>query len=73
MVNIRHVVHGFFIAKSHISTAKFYTFKINDVKNINENVDNFLKLVAYLNNLGVYVSDEVQAILLLSLLPQRYD
>ena len=52
---------------------KFYTFKMNDVKSINENVDNFLKVVADLNNLGVDVSDEVQAILLLSSLPQRYD
>ncbi|WZZ77670.1 hypothetical protein YC2023_098242 [Brassica napus] len=52
---------------------KFYTFKINDVKSIDENVDNFLHLVADLNNLGVNVSDEVQAILLLSSLPHRYD
>ena len=46
---------------------------MNDVKNINENVDNFLKLVADLNHLGVDMSDEVQAILLLSSLPHRYD
>ena len=52
---------------------KFYTFKMNDAKSIDENVDDFLKLVADLNNLGVDVSDEVQAILLLSSLPQRYD
>ena len=52
---------------------KFYIFKMNDAKSIDENVDDFLKLVADLNTLCVDVSDEVQAIMLLSSLPQRYD
>ena len=52
---------------------RFYTFKMADSKSIDENVDDFLKLVADLNNLQVEVSEEVQAILLLSSLPNKYD
>ncbi|WZZ72276.1 hypothetical protein YC2023_083646 [Brassica napus] len=52
---------------------RFYTFKMVDSKSIDENVDDFLKLVADLNNLQVEVSEEVQAILLLSSLPAKYD
>ena len=52
---------------------RFYTFKMTDSKSIDENVDDFLKLVADLNNLQVEVSEEVQAILLLSSLPNKYD
>ncbi|KAG7633109.1 Reverse transcriptase RNA-dependent DNA polymerase [Arabidopsis suecica] len=42
-------------------------------KKIDENIDDFLKIVADLNHLQIEVSDEVQAILLLSSLPARYD
>lgn len=52
---------------------KFYTFKMNDSKSIDANVDDFLKLVADLNNLNVDVSEEVQAILLLNSMPRMYD
>src|SRR5690606_10588060 len=52
---------------------RFYTFKMADSKSIDENVDDFLKLVADLSNLQVEVSEEVQAILLLSSLPNKYD
>ena len=52
---------------------KFYTFKMNDSKSIDNNVDDFLKLVTDLNNLSVEVDEEVQAILLLNSMPQRYD
>lgn len=52
---------------------RFYTFKMKDSKSIDENVDDFLKLVADLNNLQVEVTEEVQAILLLSSLPNKYD
>lgn len=49
---------------------KFYTFKMNDSKSIDANVDDFLKLVADLNNLRVEVDEESQAILLLNSMPQ---
>lgn len=52
---------------------RFYTFKMSDSKSIDENVDDFLKLVADLNNLQVDVTEEVQAILLLSSLSNKYD
>jgi len=42
-------------------------------KKIDENIDDFLKIVADLNHLHIEVTDEVQAILLLSSLPSRYD
>lgn len=46
---------------------------MSDSKTIDENVDDFLKLVADLSNLQVEVSEEVHAILLLSSLPNKYD
>lgn len=52
---------------------RFYTFKMSDSKSIEENIDDFLKLVADLNNLQVEVTEEVQAILLLSSLSHKYD
>jgi len=51
----------------------FYTFKMQENKKIDENIDDFLKIVADLNHLQIEVTDEVQAILLLSSLPARYD
>ena len=51
----------------------FYTFKMQENKKIDENIDDFLKIVADLNHLQIDVTDEVQAILLLSSLPSRYD
>jgi len=52
---------------------KFYTYKMTDSRSIDGNVDDFLKLVTDLNNIGVDVTEEVQAILLLSSLYDRYD
>ena len=49
---------------------KFYTFKMNDYKSIDTNVDDFLKLVADLKNINVEVDKAVQAILLLNSMPQ---
>jgi len=42
-------------------------------KKIDENIDDFLKIVVDLNHIQIEVRDEVQAILLLSSLPSRYD
>ncbi|CAA7047040.1 unnamed protein product [Microthlaspi erraticum] len=42
-------------------------------KNVDENVDDFLKIVAELSSLNVEVSDEVQAILLLTSLTPSFD
>lgn len=52
---------------------KFYTYKMTDSRSIDGNVDDFLKLVTDLNNIGVDVTEEVQAILLLSSLSNMYD
>lgn len=52
---------------------RFYTFKMSDFKGIDENVDDYLKLVTNLNNLQVEMSEDVQAILPLSSLSHRYD
>ena len=51
----------------------FYTFKMVESKSIDQNVDDFLKIVAELGSLQVEVSDEVQAILLLTSLPTNFD
>ena len=49
---------------------KFYTFKMNNYKSIDTNVDDFLMLVADLKNMNVEVDKAVQAILLLNSMPQ---
>ena len=52
---------------------KFYTFKMIESKSIDENIDDFLKLVSGLSSVNVSVLEEVQAILLLSSLPSQYN
>lgn len=52
---------------------KFYNFKMVDSVSIDANIDEFLKLVSDLSSVGVTVTDEVQAILLLCSLPSRYN
>ncbi|KAL1198005.1 Retrovirus-related Pol polyprotein from transposon TNT 1-94 [Cardamine amara subsp. amara] len=52
---------------------KFYTFKMDGSKSIDQNIDDFLKTVSELASEKVTVTDEVQAILLLSSLPPHYD
>ena len=44
---------------------RFYIQDVSDSKSIDENVDDFRKLLADLNNLQVEVSEEVQAILVI--------
>lgn len=52
---------------------KVYNFRMQDSRSVDENIDDFLKLIADLGNLHIEVPDEVQAILILSLLPARFD
>ena len=52
---------------------KFYTFRMVDSKSVDQNIDDFLKLVSGLSSLNVEVTEEVQAILLLNSLPAQYN
>ena len=52
---------------------KFYTFRMEDSKSVDQNIDDFLKLVSGLASLKVEVTEEVQAILLLNSLPAQYN
>ena len=52
---------------------KFYTFRMVESKSIDQNIDDFLKLVSGLSSLSVVVTEEVQAILLLNSLPAQYN
>lgn len=52
---------------------KVYSFKMQESKSIDQNMDDFLKIIADLSNLSIEVPEEVQAILLLNSLPTRYD
>ena len=52
---------------------RFASFKMDDHKSIEENLDIFLKLVSDLASLNINISDEDQAIQVLSSLPQQYD
>lgn len=51
---------------------KFYSFKMNDTMSINENVNEFLKIVVELSSLEIVVGEEVRAILFLNGLSSRY-
>lgn len=51
----------------------FASFKMSEQKSIEENLDGFLKLVDDLASLNILVSDEDQAIQVLSSLPPQYD
>lgn len=52
---------------------KLYGFKMQDQKSIDDNIDDFLKIVGELSHLSIEVPEEVQAILLLNALPSKYD
>lgn len=52
---------------------KFSCFKMEEDKSIEENVDTFLKLIADLASIKIYITDEDQTIQLLSGLPSAYE
>ena len=43
---------------------KVYSFRMQETRTIDQNVDDFLKLIADLNNLNIEIPEEVPAILL---------
>ena len=51
----------------------FARYKMDESKSIEENLDKFLKLVDDLASLNINVSDEDQAIQILTSLPPQYD
>lgn len=52
---------------------RFSCFKFEENKTIDENLDCFLKLVSNLVSININISDEDQAIQILSALPEVYD
>ena len=52
---------------------QFASFKMEESKSIEENMDGFLKLIGDLASLNINVSDEDQAIQLLTSLPPQYE
>ena len=52
---------------------KVYNYRMEDSRSLEENVDEFLKMISDLNNLQIQVPNEVQAIVILSALPARFD
>ena len=51
---------------------KLCSFKMVDTLTIDQNVDEFLRIVAELGSLSIYVGEEVQAVLILNSLPTSY-
>ncbi|PON57268.1 hypothetical protein PanWU01x14_175320, partial [Parasponia andersonii] len=49
----------------------FFGFKMDETKSIEENLDDYTKLVLDLENLGIKVEDEDKAIILLNSLPKN--
>ena len=52
--------------------AKLFGFKISDDKTVTHNLDDFNKIVLDLENIGLKVEDEDQAILILNSLPRSF-
>ena len=52
---------------------KFYSFKMDEDKSMDDNVDKFTKLVNDLESLDVKIDDEDHAIFLLNSLPKLYE
>ena len=52
---------------------RFYGFKMHDNKSIDENLDDFTKLVSDLKTMDIKVEDEDQTIFFLNSLPKAYD
>jgi len=52
---------------------KLYGFKMSESLSIEHNIDEYLHLITDIENIGVMVSDEDQAILLLMSLPKQFD
>ncbi|TYK11792.1 Retrovirus-related Pol polyprotein from transposon TNT 1-94 [Cucumis melo var. makuwa] len=51
---------------------KFFGYKMDQSKSLEENLDEFQKIVVDLNNIGEKMSDENQAAILLNSLPETY-
>ena len=52
---------------------RFYGFKMDEAKSIDDNIDEFTKLMVDLESLEVTIDDEDHAIFLLNSLPKQYD
>ena len=52
---------------------RLYSFKMLETRPVDDNIDDFLKIIGDLSNLSIEVPEEVQAILLLNSLPSKYD
>lgn len=52
---------------------KLYGYAMNSRQSIERNVDEFLKIIADLENVDVLISDEDQAVMLLMALPRQFD
>lgn len=52
---------------------RLYSFKMQENRTVDDNIDEFLKIIGDLSNLSIEVPEEVKAILLLNSLPSRYD
>ena len=52
---------------------KLFGFKMHEGKLIDENIDEYIKLILDLESLGVKIEDEDQAMILLNSLPKVFD
>lgn len=52
---------------------RFYSYKMDEDKNLDKNIDAFTKLVSDLASLDVELSEEDQAVILLNSLPRRFE
>ncbi|KAM6542471.1 hypothetical protein CsatB_006918 [Cannabis sativa] len=52
---------------------RLYTLKMDETRELRRHLDDFNKIILDLNNLGVKIDDEDQAIILLSSLPKMYE
>ncbi|KAA0056593.1 Retrovirus-related Pol polyprotein from transposon TNT 1-94 [Cucumis melo var. makuwa] len=51
---------------------KFFGYKVDQSKSLEENLDEFQKIIVYLNNIGEKMLDENEAVILFNSLPETY-
>lgn len=64
---VKTLPHRFYLKQ------RFYSFKMDEDKNLDKNLDTFNKLISDLSSVEVQMSDEDQAAILMNSLPKQFE
>ncbi|KAA0067607.1 retrotransposon protein, putative, Ty1-copia subclass [Cucumis melo var. makuwa] len=65
-------LESLYLTKFLPNKEKFFRYKMDQSKSLEENLDEFQKIIVDLSNIGEKMSDENQAVILLNSLPETY-